>query len=171
MRSRRRCRTSLKTFTIERLTLAGDDVESGSRHFRLRTTESDSEANKSEEESAEERVRDKVYQAFKGNESMHLLMVSMEYSDPQAYAIEEGDESAEALLYRKFDGGLMAKTRTTRRPSRPSARSSTRYSRLWKPLVPRMLRSIPMPQNLLASREPQALALTLPASRFRSLTK
>lgn len=102
------------TFTIERLTLAGDDVESGSRHFRLRTTESDSEANKSEEESAEERVRDKVYQAFKGNESMHLLMVSMEYSDPQPYAIEEGDESAEALLYRKFDGGLMASMKFSR---------------------------------------------------------
>ncbi|MEQ9406285.1 MAG: protein translocase subunit SecD [Fuerstiella sp.] len=92
-------------FTVERLTLAGEEAAGGSRHFRLRTTESDSEENAGEADSAEDRVREKVYQAFKDEPSMHLLMVEMQFTDPEAFTVAEDDESAEALRYRRFSGG------------------------------------------------------------------
>ncbi|MEZ6129667.1 MAG: protein translocase subunit SecD [Planctomycetaceae bacterium] len=97
-----------KNFTVERLTLAGDDTTGGSRHFRLRSIESDTAENAGEEKSAEERVRDKVYEAFQGNDSMKLLMVSMTYGDITDFKIAEDDKSAEALLNARFDSGHQA---------------------------------------------------------------
>lgn len=96
------------SFTVERLTLAGEDSAEGSRHFRLRTTESDNEENKDEEKSAEERVSEMVYTAFKDNQSMNLLMVDMTHTAPETYNIPEDKESAEALLNERFDGGNIA---------------------------------------------------------------
>lgn len=98
------------TFTIERLSLAGEDGES--RHFRLRTTESDSgdaseEAGESDE-SAEQRVRNMVFESFKDQSDMNLLMVSVSADAVDAFTISEGDESAEALEYARFDGGSQA---------------------------------------------------------------
>ena len=92
-------------FTVERLTLAGTNATSGSKHFRLRTTETDTEENVSEEKSAEDRVRQKVYEAFKDESSMNLLMVTMEHGELAPYNIEEGDDSADAMEHRRFDGG------------------------------------------------------------------
>lgn len=96
------------SFTVERLSLAGEDTSEGSRHFRLRTMESDTEENKEEEKSAEERVSEKVYTAFKDSDSMHLLMVNMTHTPPETYNIPEDRESAEALLNERFDGGSIA---------------------------------------------------------------
>jgi len=94
-------------FTVERLTLAGEETVGGSKHFRLRTTESDSEANKDETLSAEDRVRQKVYESFKDT-PVKLLMVSMDYAEPNSFEIAEDDSSAEALEYQRFDGGHTA---------------------------------------------------------------
>ncbi len=96
-------------FTVERLTLAGEDTTSGGKHFRLRTTESDNAENAAEATSAEDRVRTKVYDSFKGQSDMKLLMVSMDYSDIQPFVIDAGDESAEALQYQRFSGGHSVK--------------------------------------------------------------
>ena len=95
-------------FTVERLTLAGEDASVGSRHFRLRTTESDTEENAAETQSAEERVRQNVNDAFSGEASMHLLMVSMAYGDVTQFDISEDDKSGKALLHERFNGGSSA---------------------------------------------------------------
>lgn len=95
-------------FTLERLTVGDETVEGVGRHFRLRTTESDSEETSDSEVSAEERVRDKVYQAFAGNPEMSLRMVSLEYSDVQPVEVPDDAESAEAISLRRFDGGHAA---------------------------------------------------------------
>ncbi|HIE97601.1 MAG TPA: protein translocase subunit SecD [Fuerstia sp.] len=103
-------------FTVERLTLAGTNATSGSKHFRLRTTETDTEENASEALSAEDRVRKKVYESFKDEASMNLLMVTMEHTpstpfniDPEVDDAEETADtsSAEAfaMKYGRFDGG------------------------------------------------------------------
>ena len=95
-------------FTLERLTLAGTDAASGSKHFRLRTTESDTEENAEEEESAEDRVRQKVNDAFKDQADMKLLKVTMNYSGITPFTIAEDDDSAQAMQYKRFDGGHTA---------------------------------------------------------------
>lgn len=97
------------SFTVERLTLAGDEGSNeSSLYFRLRSTESDTEENKDEDKSAEQRVAEKVFLAFDGNESMKLLKVDVTFSDPESFDIADGDESAEAMIYQKFDGGHLA---------------------------------------------------------------
>lgn len=95
-------------FTVERLTLAGEDAATGSKHFRLRTTESDNLDDKEQVVSAEDRVRNKVYESFKGQSDMKLLMVTMEAGEPQPFNIAEDDQSAEALDYAQFNGGHTA---------------------------------------------------------------
>ncbi|MCA9083602.1 MAG: protein translocase subunit SecD [Planctomycetaceae bacterium] len=97
-----------QNFTVERLTLAGEDESKGGRHFRLRTTESDTDENAGEATSAEDRVRHKVYEAFQQAPEMKLLMVNMDYSDIQPVTIADDDESAEALRYKRFNGGHSA---------------------------------------------------------------
>ena len=92
-------------FTLERLSVEGDAVEGIGKHFRLRTTESDSAETQDSELSAEERVRDKVYQAFKDNSDLHLRMVTMEFSEISPISVAADDESAEALQLKRFDGG------------------------------------------------------------------
>ncbi|MEZ6039933.1 MAG: protein translocase subunit SecD [Planctomycetaceae bacterium] len=98
-------------FTLERLAMDADTTEGVGRHFRLRTTESDSGITNQDdtaEASAEERVRGKVFEAFKGNGDMKLRMVTMEFSDIQPIEIAEGDDSVEALQLKRFDGGSSA---------------------------------------------------------------
>ena len=95
-------------FTVERLTLAGEDATEGSKHFRLRTTESDTEENKDEVLSAEDRVRQKVFESFQGS-PVKLLMVTMQHEEPQPFTIADDDTSAEALEFKRFDGGNTAK--------------------------------------------------------------
>ena len=95
-------------FTLERLSVEGDAVEGIGKHFRLRTTESDSAETQDSELSAEERVRDKVYQAFKDNSYLHLRMVTMEFSEISPISVAADDESAEALQLKRFDGGSSA---------------------------------------------------------------
>ncbi|MDG2129799.1 MAG: protein translocase subunit SecD [Fuerstiella sp.] len=95
-------------FTLERLTLVGADGMSDSKHFRLRTTESDNEENAAEEESAEERVRVMVDEAFNGQTAMKLRKVSMEHSGLTPFAIAEDDDSAQAMQYKRFNGGHTA---------------------------------------------------------------
>lgn len=96
------------SFTLERLAMAEDTTEGVGRHFRLRTTESDSAETSESEKSAEERVRDKVYEAFKGNPDMHLRIVTMDFGPIQTITVPEGDESATAILMRRFEGGSTA---------------------------------------------------------------
>lgn len=95
-------------FTVERLTLAGEEESEGSKHFRLRTTVNDSEENEEEKLSAEDRVRKMVFDSFKDNDSLNLLRVTMEYGAPEAYVIAEDDDSADALEYARFSGGQIA---------------------------------------------------------------
>lgn len=94
-----------QNITVERLTLAGEDGAEGGKHFRLRTTESDTAENAEEENSAEQRVRLKVNDAFSSNDSMKLLKVSMTHGDFSEYVIEEDDDSGKALLNARFNGG------------------------------------------------------------------
>lgn len=95
-------------FSVERLTLAGEEETEGSKHFRLRTTVSDSGEKQEEKLSAEDRVRAMVFASFKDNDVLNLLRVSMSHSEPEAFEIAEDDKSAEALEYARFNGGLKA---------------------------------------------------------------
>ncbi len=96
------------TFTLERLALASETEEGVGRHFRLRTTESDSAATESDSRSAEERVRDKVNDAFAADSSMQLRKVTLEFGEISPVTIAPGDESAEALLLKPFEGGVQS---------------------------------------------------------------
>lgn len=92
-------------FTVERLTLAGEEAGEGGRHFRLRTSESDTEENQDEEFSAEERVSQKVNAAFDSADGMTLRKVTMTFSEPQAVSVAETDDSLQAIQIRRFNGG------------------------------------------------------------------
>ncbi|MFN9970689.1 MAG: hypothetical protein ACK58T_12395, partial [Phycisphaerae bacterium] len=70
-----------ENFTVERLALAGDTTEGIGRHFRLRTAGNDEAAAAGDKRPAEERVRDQVSEAFKGNSSMQLKIVTMDFSE------------------------------------------------------------------------------------------
>ncbi len=101
------------SFSLERLSIAGEKTEGIGKHFRLRTTESDTEENADEKTSAEERVREKVFKSFEGESSMHLRMVGMEFGEISPIKIAADDESAEALSLKKFDGGSKAELKMT----------------------------------------------------------
>ncbi len=92
-------------FTVERLTLAGEDPRTGGTHFRLRTSEADTEENQDLELSAEQRVSAKVNEAFQNAEGMTLRKVTMSFSPPVPVEIPEDDESVQATRLRRFDGG------------------------------------------------------------------
>lgn len=92
-------------FTVERLTLAGEDTTAGGTHFRLRTSETDSEENKDSKLSAEERVSQKVNDAFSADPGMTLRKVTMTFGDPVAVDVAAVDESATAVRARRFNGG------------------------------------------------------------------
>lgn len=93
------------SFTLERLAMEQDTEEGVGRHFRLRTTESDAEDNAASDVSAEQRVRTKVYEAFKGNAELALRMVTMQFGEISTVSVPAGDESAEAILLKRFEGG------------------------------------------------------------------
>ena len=94
-------------FTVERLTLAGEDAGEGGIHFRLRTSETDSEANKDSKLSAEERVSQKVNTAFEAEEGMDLRKVTMTFSDPQLVEVadDDDDDLLKAAQISRFKGG------------------------------------------------------------------
>jgi SecD/SecF fusion protein len=95
-------------FTLERLTVGEDDTEGFGKHFRLRTTESDSEETADAELSAEERVREKVFLAFSDDSGMQLRRVTMQFSDLTPVQVADDDESATAIMTRRFNGGVAA---------------------------------------------------------------
>ncbi len=96
-------------FTLERLTLGEDSQEGIGNYFRLRSTEKDdhspSDTESAGKKSAEQRVRDMVYESFKEHPSIKLRMVSLEFSEIAPVVIADGDESAEAISRMQFKGG------------------------------------------------------------------
>lgn len=103
-------------FQLERLSIGDEETSEGiGRYFRLRSMESDSHetaalttpgsATSSDESTAEDRVRDKIFAAFKGNDSIKLRMVTVELGALSTVEIAEGDESAEALRMLPYKGG------------------------------------------------------------------
>jgi len=105
-------------FSIERLSIGDEKTEEGvGRYFRLRSTESDTHEtaptpsgtalSAEDQETAEDRVREKIYASFAGNDSIHLRMVTVELGPISTVEIKERDESAEALIALRFKGGPM----------------------------------------------------------------
>lgn len=96
-------------FTLERLTLGADTEEGVGSYFRLRSTEKDDhspgDAEAAGKKSAEQRVRDMVYESFKDHPSIKLRMVSLEFSEIAPVEIADGDESAQAISRMRFKGG------------------------------------------------------------------
>ena len=103
-------------FSIERLSIGDEETEEGvGRYFRLRSTESDTHqtapapsgtaTSDDDQTTAEDRVREKIYASFAGNDSIHLRMVTLELGPISTVEIKEGDESAEALIALRFKGG------------------------------------------------------------------
>lgn len=106
-------------FSLERLSVGSEATEEGvGRYFRLRSTESDTHSTASvpagaaetteDKTSAEDRVREKIYASFNGNDSIHLRMVTVEIGPMSTVEIKDGDESAEALIALRFKGGPMS---------------------------------------------------------------
>jgi SecD/SecF fusion protein len=99
-------------FTLERLTIGQEKEEGVGTYFRLRSTEKDSHTVSDESDgaagevvSAEQRVREMVFKAFDGHDSIKLRMVSLSTGEVTPFTIAAGDESAEAILLKRFDGG------------------------------------------------------------------
>lgn len=96
-------------FTLERLTLGADSQEGIGNYFRLRSTEKDDHSPGDTEaagkKSAEQRVRDMVYESFKDHPAIKLRMVSLEFSEVAPVVIADGDESAQAISRMQFKGG------------------------------------------------------------------
>lgn len=97
-------------FTLERLSVGTRNQEGVGTYFRLRSTEKDTgtEADAAQEKSAEQRVREMVYESFKDNEKIKLRMVSLDLSDVMPVTIEESDESAQANSRRRYKDGSAA---------------------------------------------------------------
>ena len=100
-------------FTLERLTIGNDSQEGIGNYFRLRSTEKDThdevsvEADK-EEKSAEQRVREMVYESFKGHESIKLNMVYLEFGEVTPVVVAVEDNSAVATSRLRYNGGSAA---------------------------------------------------------------
>ena len=96
-------------FTLERLTVGADSQEGIGNYFRLRSTEKDDHSPGDTEaagkKSAEQRVRDMVYESFKDHPSIKLNMVELEFSEISPVVIADGDESAQAISRMRFKGG------------------------------------------------------------------
>ena len=94
-----------ENFTVERLTLAGEESGQGGMHFRLRTSETDSDDTKQSKLSAEERVSQKVNTAFETADAMQLRKVTMSFTPLKTVEIDEDDNSVQASQNRRFNGG------------------------------------------------------------------
>ncbi|MCA9008121.1 MAG: protein translocase subunit SecD [Planctomycetaceae bacterium] len=104
-------------FQLERLSIGDEETEEGvGRYFRLRTMESDSHQTSAQggetspaadQLTAEDRVRNKIYESFKENDAIKLRMVTVELGPLSTVEIADGDESAEALKALPFKGGPM----------------------------------------------------------------
>lgn len=102
-------------FQLERLSIGSETTEGIGRYFRLRSTETDTHgtatsgsAAPADSESAEQRVRARVYAAFKDHASIKLRMVSLSATPVAPFTIADGDQSAEATARAKFNGGSQA---------------------------------------------------------------
>ncbi len=106
-------------FSIERLSIGDEKTQEGvGRYFRLRSTESDTHATApapsgtapaaDDQKPAEDRVREKIYASFSGNDSIHLNMVTVDVGPISTVEIKDGDESAETLIALRFKGGPMS---------------------------------------------------------------
>lgn len=106
-------------FSIERLSIGSEKTAEGvGRYFRLRSTESDNQATApapsgtaetpADPKTAEDRVREKIYASFSGNDAIQLRMVTVELGPISTVEIKDGDESAEALVALRFKGGPMS---------------------------------------------------------------
>ena len=99
-------------FSLERLTIGGEKEEGRGRYFRLRSTERDSGADDGTAvvagDSAEDRVRERVYAAFRNSTDMKLRMVSLEFSEITAVEVDETDDSVEAVKRLQFRDGLQS---------------------------------------------------------------
>lgn len=98
-------------FSIERLSVGDESQEGVGTYFRLRTTERDShddtDANASEI-SAEDRVRQKVNQAFANSADMKLRMVSLTPGPVHPVEVIEGDNSVANVARIRYRGGSEA---------------------------------------------------------------
>ncbi|MCH2202093.1 MAG: protein translocase subunit SecD [Fuerstiella sp.] len=94
-----------ENFTVERLTLAGEEAGQAGMHFRLRTSETDSEETRASKLSAEDRVSQKVNTAFEATDAMQLRKVTMSFTPVKTVDFAEGDDSLEASQNRRFNGG------------------------------------------------------------------
>jgi len=106
-------------FSLERLSIGTEVTPEGiGRYFRLRSTERDTHATApapsgaakiaEDQLTAEDRVREKIYASFKGIDSIHLRMVTVELGPMSTVEIKDGNESAEALIALRFKGGPMS---------------------------------------------------------------
>jgi len=98
-------------FSLERLSVGDESQEGVGTYFRLRTTESDThseDGGESEEQSAEDRVREKVNNAFVGSSDMKLRMVSLAETTIRPVEIAEGDNSVAAVARLPYRGGVQA---------------------------------------------------------------
>ena len=99
-------------FTIERLTLAGDDATSVGKHFRLRTTLGENQSAGSDDDPSsdkktpEQLVGGMVQEAF-ANTDQKLRKVSMEHGQMSDIVISADDQSADAMRYAQFNGGKL----------------------------------------------------------------
>jgi len=97
-----------EAITLERLTIGEETTEGIGKHFRLRTTESDSAETADSDESAEARVTAKIVKAFPESGDMNLRKVSLEIGEIAEVNYPEDDTSAEATQFRPFNGGTAA---------------------------------------------------------------
>ncbi len=106
-------------FSIERLSIGTEVTSEGvGRYFRLRSTESDTHATapapagaaktSDDQKTAEDRVREKIYASFSGNDAIQLRMVKVELGPISTVEVKDDDESAEALIALRFKGGPMS---------------------------------------------------------------
>lgn len=95
-------------FTVERLAIGSKAEEGVGSYFRLRSTEKASDGDGDNTSAAELLVRDKVTKAFEEDGSVKLRMVSMTPAEITPFEIKAGDESAEALMQMRFNGGSTA---------------------------------------------------------------
>ncbi|MEY3460271.1 MAG: hypothetical protein RL215_3428, partial [Planctomycetota bacterium] len=98
-------------FSLERLSIGEESGEGVGTYFRLRTTERDSHNDtdgETSEISAEDRVREKVNNAFAGSSEMQLKMVSLAEASVKPVEIVEGDNSVTAVDRLRYRGGSEA---------------------------------------------------------------
>ena len=99
------------SFSLERLSIGDESEEGVGTYFRLRTIERDSHEDaggETSELSAEDRVRQKVNDAFAGSADMKLRMVSLTPGPVRPVEVIEGDNSVANVARIRYRGGSEA---------------------------------------------------------------